>query len=93
MKNKFTKTVKTESSGGSSVEYEVPVINYSDIVWYLPVAEEYKKMTSSDFPLSGTYWTSEAVKDNVRAIKYTVGDGVGAQDLRTSMFRIRCARK
>lgn len=93
MKNKFTKTVKTESSGGTTISYDVPVISYDDIVWYLPVTAEYAAMSSSNFPLSGTYWTSEAVKDNVRAIKYTIGDNAGTQELRTKPLRIRCARK
>lgn len=93
MKNKFTKTVKTESSGGTTISYDVPVISYDDIVWYLPVTAEYAAMSSSNFPLSGTYWTSEAVKDNVRAIKYTIGDNAGTQELRTEPLRIRCARK
>lgn len=92
LKNKFTKQQETESSGGTSVTYDVPVINAEDVVWYLPVAAEYALMSSSSFPLSGNYWTSEAVTDNVRAVSYTVGGG-SSQQLRTDEYRIRCARK
>lgn len=94
MKNKFTKETKTQSSGGTEVEYDVPVIKESDIVWYLPVAAEYSLHADMQYPLSGTYWTSRAIDDNVNAVAFIAGSGAGAGNRpRTDEYRIRCARK
>lgn len=94
MKNKFTKETKTQSSAGTEVEYDVPVINESDVVWYLPVAAEYRQHADTQYPLSGTYWTSLAIDDNVNAVAYIAGADADTGNMqRTNEYRIRCARK
>lgn len=91
MKNRFTKEVKTEENNGTTVTYEVPVLNEADRKWYLPAIGQFASMADADYPMTGSYWSSTAYNDNVNAYSYTVGAGSGKTD-RMESLKIRCVR-
>ncbi len=91
MKNRFTKEVKTEENNGTTVTYEVPVLNEADRKWYLPAIGQFSSMKDAEYPLQGEYWSSTAYNDNVNAYSYTAGAGSAKTD-RMAGLKIRCVR-
>ena len=74
MRNKFNIEKREQKDPeGNKVIFYVPDIEENDIVWYLPASNEQKGITDTEYPLSGTYWSSTAADDNTHAYVYSSG--------------------
>ena len=87
LKNKFNKEVTTYE--GETVERAV--LYPENLKWYLPAQNQAPQMKDANYPLSGEYWTSTGISDNLNAYKYTVGGSTSAVDRNTSL-RVRAVR-
>lgn len=86
MKNKYN--VETQVEQGNTV-YR-PVLDPTDMVWYLPAQNEASSMNDN---LSGDYWTSTAITDpGTTAYKYTAGGTTSPED-RNTVIHVRAVRK
>lgn len=87
MKNKYR--VETSSSQSGSTIYK-PVLDQSNMVWYLPAQNEASSMSGG---LSGNYWTSTIVTGTgTTSYKYTAGGTTSAQD-RNNVLHVRAVRR
>lgn len=93
MRNKFNveKREQKDPEGNKAIFY-VPDIEENDIVWYLPASNEQKGITDTEYPLSGTYWSSTAADDNTHAYVYSSG-GESVIGERMATHKIRAARR
>ena len=87
LKNKFNKEITTDQ--GQTVERAV--LYPENLKWYLPAQNQAPQMKDANYPLSGEYWTSTGISDNLNAYKYTVGGSTSAVDRNTSL-RVRAVR-
>ena len=87
LKNKFNKEVTTYE--GETVERAV--LYPENLKWYLPAQNQAPQMKDANYPLSGEYWTSTGISDNLNAYKYTVGGSTSAVDRNTSLH-VRAVR-
>lgn len=86
MKNKYK--VEVESGTGGTV-YR-PVLEQTNMVWYLPAQNEASNMNDN---LSGDYWTSTAITNpGTTAYKYTAGGSTEAWN-RNDVIHVRAVRK
>ena len=93
MKNKFNVEKREQKDkDGNTVIFYVPDIEENDIVWYLPASNEQMRITDTEYPLSGTYWSSTAAQANKQAYVYSSGINVIETD-RMATHKIRAARK
>ena len=93
MKNKFNiEKREQKDSDGNTVVFYVPDIEENDIVWYLPASNEQMGITDTEYPLSGTYWSSTAAQANKQAYVYSSGINAIETD-RMATHKIRAARK
>lgn len=93
MKNKFNVEKREQKdSEGNKVIFYVPDIEENDIVWYLPASNEQMRITDTEYPLSGTYWSSTAADDNTNAYIYSSGSS-SVENGRMATHKIRAARK
>lgn len=80
--------VEVETNQGKNI-YK-PILNQSDMKWYLPSKTEAASMTDN---LSGDYWTSTAITDpGTTSWKYTAG-GSASSEARKSSIHVRAVRK
>lgn len=92
MKNKFNVEKREETYKGETLIYYVPDIEEKDILWYLPASNEQMGITDTEYPLSGTYWSSTAADDNTNAYIYSSGSS-SVENGRMATHKIRAARK
>lgn len=93
MRNKFNVEKREQKDPeGKKVIFYVPDIEENDIVWYLPASNEQKGITDTEYPLSGTYWSSTAADDNTHAYVYSSG-GESVIGERMATHKIRAARR
>lgn len=93
MRNKFNIEKREQKDPeGNKVIFYVPDIEENDIVWYLPASNEQKGITDTEYPLSGTYWSSTAADDNTHAYVYSSG-GESVIGERMATHKIRAARR
>lgn len=93
MRNKFNVEKREQKDPeGNKVIFYVPDIEENDIVWYLPASKEQKGITDTEYPLSGTYWSSTAADDNTHAYVYSSG-GESVIGERMATHKIRAARR
>mgnify|MGYP002672942282 FL=1 len=93
MKNKFNVEKREQKDHeGNKVIFYVPDIEENDIVWYLPASNEQMRITDTEYPLSGTYWSSTAADDNTNAYIYSSGSS-SVENGRMATHKIRAARK
>lgn len=93
MKNKFNVEKREQKDPeGNKVIFYVPDIEENDIVWYLPASNEQMGITDTEYPLSGTYWSSTAADDNTNAYIYSSGSS-SVENGRMATHKIRAARK
>ncbi len=93
MKNKFNIEKREQKDPeGNKVIFYVPDIEENDIVWYLPASNEQKGITDTEYPLSGTYWSSTAADDNTHAYVYS-SSGESVIGERMATHKIRAARR
>lgn len=92
MKNKFNVEKREETHKGETLIYYVPDIEEKDILWYLPASNEQMRITDTEHPLSGTYWSSTAADDNTNAYIYSSGSS-SVENGRMATHKIRAARK
>lgn len=93
MRNKFNVEKREQKDPeGNKVIFYVPDIEENDIVWYLPASNEQKGITDTEYPLSGTYWSSTAADDNTHAYVYSSG-GESVIGERMATYKIRAARR
>lgn len=88
LKNKFNKEISTTDQGQT---VERAVLYPENLKWYLPAQNQAPQMKDANYPLSGEYWTSTGISDNLNAYKYTVGGSTSAVDRNTSL-RVRAVR-
>ncbi len=89
-KNPFK--VNTKSDGAETIY--APVLEQSDLVWYLPAQYEAPQMNDAEYPLAGNYWTSTAITDpGTTAFKYTAGGSATSDELRNNSIHVRAVRK
>lgn len=93
MKNKF----QAEETNEGEVTLTTPILNNSELNWYLPASTEYAGIDTAEgtgtYKLDGVYWTSTAKDDdNVSSYIYTPGTGIGTDD-RMTPHLVRCKRK
>ena len=92
MKNKFNVEKREKTDEGKTLIYYVPDIEEKDILWYLPASNEQMRITDTEYPLSGTYWSSTAANDNTNAYIYSSGSS-SVENGRMATHKIRAARK
>lgn len=93
MRNKFNVEKREQKDPeGNKVIFYVPDIEENDIVWYLPASNEQKGITDTEYPLSGTYWSSTAADDNTHAYVYS-SSGESVIGERMATHKIRAARR
>lgn len=93
MKNKFNVEKREQKDkDGNTVIFYVPDIEEKDILWYLPASNEQMRITDTEHPLSGTYWSSTAANDNTNAYIYSSGSS-SVENGRMATHKIRAARK
>jgi len=92
LKNKFTRKQVSVGEGNQTEIIWVPDIVEENIVWYLPACNEQKSIADETYPLSGTYWSSTAVSDNINAYTYSNGGGEITSN-RMDIGKIRAARR
>ena len=92
MKNKFNVEKREETHEGKTLIYYVPDIEEKDILWYLPASNEQMGITDTEYPLSGTYWSSTAADDNTNAYIYSSGSS-SVENGRMATHKIRAVRK
>lgn len=93
MRNKFNVEKREQKDPeDNKVIFYVPDIEENDIVWYLPASNEQKEITDTEYPLSGTYWSSTAADDNTHAYVYSSG-GESVIGERMATHKIRAARR
>ena len=92
MKNKFNVEKREETYEGKTLIYYVPDIEEKDILWYLPASNEQMGITDTEYPLSGTYWSSTAADDNTNAYIYSSGSS-SVENGRMETHKIRAVRK
>lgn len=93
MKNKFNIEKREQKDPeGNKVVFYVPDIDEKDILWYLPASNEQMGITDTEYPLSGTYWSSTAADDNTNAYIYSSGSS-SVENGRMATHKIRAARK
>ena len=93
MKNKFNVEKREQKDPeGNKVVFYVPDIEENDIVWYLPASNEQMRITDTEYPLSGTYWSSTAADDNTNAYIYSSGSS-SVENGRMATHKIRAARR
>lgn len=93
MKNKFNVEKREQKDPeGNKVVFYVPDIDEKDILWYLPASNEQMGITDTEYPLSGTYWSSTAADDNTNAYIYSSGSS-SVEIGRMATHKIRAARK
>ena len=93
MRNKFNVEKREQKdTDGNTVIFYVPYIEENDIVWYLPASNEQKGITDTEYPLSGTYWSSTAADDNTHAYVYSSGSEPVIGE-RMATHKIRAARR
>lgn len=93
MRNKFNVEKREQKdTEGNKVIFYVPYIEENDIVWYLPASNEQKGITDTEYPLSGTYWSSTAADDNTHAYVYSSGSEPVIGE-RMATHKIRAARR
>ena len=93
MKNKFNVEKREQKdSDGNTVIFYVPDIDEKDILWYLPASNEQMGITDTEYPLSGTYWSSTAAQANKQAYVYSSGINAIETD-RMATHKIRAVRK
>ena len=93
MRNKFNIEKREQKDPeGNKVIFYVPDIEGNDIVWYLPASNEQKGITDTEYPLSGTYWSSTAADDNTHAYVYS-SSGESVIGERMATHKIRAARR
>ena len=93
MRNKFNVEKREQKDPeGNKVIFYVPDIEENDIVWYLPASNEQKGITDTEYPLSGTYWSSTAADDNTHAYVYSSGSEPVIGE-RMATHKIRAARR
>ena len=93
MRNKFNVEKREQKdTDGNTVIFYVPYIEENDIVWYLPASNEQKGITDTEYPLSGTYWSSTAADDNTHAYIYSSGSEPVIGE-RMATHKIRAARR
>lgn len=93
MKNKFNVEKREQKDPeGNKVVFYVPDIEENDIVWYLPASNEQMGITDTEYPLSGTYWSSTAADDNTNAYIYSSGSS-SVEKERMATHKIRAVRK
>ena len=88
LKNKFNKEISTTDQGQT---VERAVLYPENLKWYLPAQNQAPQMKDANYPLSGEYWTSTGISDNLNAYKYTVGGSTSVVDRNTSL-RVRAVR-
>lgn len=93
MKNKFNVEKREQKDkDGNTVIFYVPDIEEKDILWYLPASNEQMGITDTEYPLSGTYWSSTAAQANKQAYVYSSGINAIETD-RMATHKIRAVRK
>ena len=92
MKNKFNVEKREETNNGETLIFYVPDIDEKDILWYLPASNEQMGITDTEYPLSGTYWSSTAADNNTNAYIYSSGSS-SVENGRMATHKIRAARK
>lgn len=93
MKNKFNVEKREQKDPeGNKVVFYVPDIDEKDILWYLPASNEQMGIKDTEYPLSGTYWSSTAADDNTNAYIYSSGSS-SVEIGRMATHKIRAARK
>lgn len=92
MKNKFNVEKREETFEGQTLIHYVPDIEEKDILWYLPASNEQMRITDTEYPLSGTYWSSTAANNNTNAYIYSSGSS-SVENGRMATHKIRAARK
>ena len=93
MKNKFNVEKREQKDPeGNKVVFYVPDIDEKDILWYLPASNEQMGITDTEYPLSGTYWSSTADDDNTNAYIYSSGSS-SVENGRMATHKIRAVRK
>lgn len=93
MKNKFNVEKREQKDPeGNKVVFYVPDIDEKDILWYLPASNEQMGITDTEYPLSGTYWSSTAADDNTNAYIYSSGSS-SVENGRMATHKIRAVRK
>ena len=93
MKNKFNVEKREQKDPeGNKVVFYVPDIDEKDILWYLPASNEQMGITDTEYPLSGTYWSSTAAQANKQAYVYSSGINAIETD-RMATHKIRAVRK
>ena len=93
MKNKFNVEKREQKDPeGNKVIFYVPDIEENDIVWYLPASNEQMGIKDTEYPLSGTYWSSTAADDNTNAYIYSSGSS-SVENGRMATHKIRAVRK
>ncbi len=61
--------------------------------WYLPARGEVAGITDDDYPLSGEYWSSTSVNNNIQAYKYSSDGATITEELRNKELNVRAVRK
>lgn len=93
MKNKFNVEKREQKDkDGNTVIFYVPDIEEKDILWYLPASNEQKRITDTEYSLSGTYWSSTAADDNTHAYVYS-SSSESVIGERMATHKIRAARR
>lgn len=92
MKNKFNVEKREETNNGETLIFYVPDIDEKDILWYLPASNEQMGITDTEYPLSGTYWSSTAADNNTNAYIYSSGSS-SVENGRMATHKIRAVRK
>lgn len=89
MKNKYTKRQVTNN--GQTMDEAV--LDEEDFVWYLPAKNEIGYLVDSEYPLSGSYWSSTSEPSGEdEAYMFTVGGSTTLKP-RSEVYKVRAVRK
>lgn len=81
-KNKFNITTKQVTVNGTTTTVQELILKDENFNWFLPARNESPLITDTEFPLSGSYWTSTAINDNADAFKLVSPGGSTATESR-----------
>lgn len=85
--------LERKSEGGQTVFN--PLLDQTDMAWYLPATQEAVTIRDSEYALNGDYWTSTAITtgDGKTAYKFTAPGGDITPEDRNHSLHVRAVRK
>ncbi len=88
---KLNKFIKEKVEEGGQVMY-FPKLIEANMKWYLPSSDQSSLVIDQEYPLQGTYWSSNAGNDNVSAFCYSAPHYSLLTDDRMTEHKVRAVR-